>query len=169
MKSTIHFCWECGGKAESIFADGRVRKVCTECKTILYENPFPTTAALVINNQDELLLVKRSVHPAIGRWCLPGGFLELGETPEEGVLRELKEETHLEGEVKSLVGVQPSLHGYWGDVVVMGFAITANGGVVSPGDDAAEVRYFPLSDLPTIAFDTHTALLDTYLQNYHEK
>lgn len=169
MKSTINYCWECGGKAESVFADGRVRKVCTECKTILYENPFPTTAALVVNSNDELLLVKRSVRPAKGHWCLPGGFLELGESPEQGVLRELKEETNLEGQVQSLIGIQPSLHGFWGDVVVIGFAVSTNGGMAAPGDDAAEVRYFSLSALPSIAFDTHTALLDTYLGKHYQQ
>jgi len=170
MKSTINYCWECGGKAESVFADGRVRKVCTECETILYENPFPTTAALVVNSNDELLLVKRSVRPAKGHWCLPGGFLELGESPEQGVLRELKEETNLDGEVESLIGIQPSLHGFWGDVVVIGFAVSTNGGMAAPGDDAAEVKYFSLSDLPQIAFNTHIALLDEYLGNhYHQE
>lgn len=165
MESTIRYCWECGGKIEETFADGRVRKVCTSCQTILYENPFPTTAALVVNQQDELLLVKRAIRPARGQWCLPGGFLELGETPEEGVLRELMEETSLKGEIGRLVGVQPSLYGVWGDVVVIGFAVHTNGGVPKAGDDAAVVQYFPLSDLPSLAFDTHTALVKQYLES----
>ena len=166
MKSTIRYCWECGEKAEERYADGRIRKVCISCGMILYENPFPTTAALVENADQELLLVRRAVRPAKGHWCLPGGFLELGETPEDGVLRELKEETNLDGEINGLVGVQPSLYGVWGDVVVIGFAVQTNGGVIRPGDDAAEVRYFPRDDLPRLAFNTHTALVRTYMNNY---
>lgn len=162
MKSSVNYCWECGSKAEEKFVEGRRRKVCTGCGRILYQNPFPTTAAIIVNPDDEILLVQRAVRPAVGKWCLPGGFLELGETPQQGVLRELKEETNLDGNVLNLVGISPSLYGVWGDVVVMGFHVTVNGGQVIPGDDARDVRYFPMKDLPSLAFSTHQHLVEVF-------
>jgi len=162
MRSEVQYCWSCGTPATQRVIDGRERKVCPGCQTVLYENPAPTTAALVLNSQRELLLVRRAVEPSEGEWCLPGGFMELGETPEQGVLRELKEETNLEGIVSDLIGLSPSLHGYWGDVVVIGYHVQVNGGTPAPGDDAREARYFPLDRTPPLAFRTHRDLLTTF-------
>ena len=72
-------------------------------KKIHYENSKPT-ASLICIFQDKLLLIKRAIEPAKGFWGLPGGFIELGETPDEGAIRELKEETNLSGQLK---------FGYW--------------------------------------------------------
>ncbi len=163
MKRPIEYCWSCGTKATTRFVEGRDRKICPDCGTILYENPFPTTAALCFNGKGNLLLVRRSVRPAKDHWCLPGGFLELGETPEEGVLRELKEETNLDGEVLSLVGLSPSLNGFWGDVVVIGYHVQLNGGDPVPGDDAREVRFWSMESRPPLAFQTHESILERFL------
>lgn len=162
MKSQVNYCWECGSEAEVQFVEGRNRKVCTSCGRILYENPFPTTAAVIVNSTDEILLVQRAVRPAVGEWCLPGGFLELGESPEQGMLRELKEETNLDGDIIQLIGLSSSMYGVWGDVVVMGYHVSANGGELGPGDDAQDVRYFSFDDLPALAFHTHQHFIDLF-------
>ncbi|MEJ2050967.1 MAG: NUDIX domain-containing protein, partial [Calditrichota bacterium] len=133
----------------------------------MYENPAPTTAAIVLNHHEELLLVRRAVEPSTGEWCLPGGFMELGETPEQGVVRELKEETNLDGTVQSLIGLSPSLHGYWGDVIVIGFHVRVDGNPPIPGDDALEARFFPFTNIPPLAFRTHQDLLDIFCQAQH--
>jgi len=163
MHGQIQYCWQCGQPATTQFVEGRDRRVCPDCGTILYENPFPTTAAICLNEEEELLLVQRSVNPGKGQWCLPGGFLELGETPEEGVLRELKEETNLDGRVLSLIDLSPSLNGYWGDVLVIGYHVELNGGRMSPGDDAQKVHFFPLHSRPVLVFGTHEHLLASFL------
>ena len=71
---------------------GRPRLFCESCRTTIYENPVPATCLVTIDARERLLLVKRSVDPKKGWWCLPGGFMELRETPEEAGLRELAEE-----------------------------------------------------------------------------
>ncbi len=165
MRFVIRHCWECGAPVTTEFVEGRDRKVCTACRTILYENPAPTTAALITNKNNELLLVKRARNPEKSAWCLPGGFLEVGESPEQGVLRELKEETNLEGTVESLVGLAPSMRGHWGDVVVIGFAVQVNGGVIQPGDDAEAAQYFSFGALPQLAFQTHRHLINLFRES----
>ena len=162
MRNPIEHCWSCGQEAEVEYIEGRDRKVCPDCRTVLYENPFPTTAAVCLGEEGDLLLVRRSVPPGKNEWCLPGGFLELGETPEEGVLRELKEETNLDGEVLSLIGLSPSMNGFWGDVLVIGYRVRLRGGKPTPGDDASEVRFWPINSRPHLVFQTHEQLLKKF-------
>jgi len=137
-----------------------MRLYCGQCNRILYENPLPATAAVVLENKHHLLLVKRAMEPARGEWCLPGGFVELDEAPEQGVLRELHEETGLEGTVDRLIGVVPEESPLYGPLIIIGYQVSPQGGRLKAGDDAAEVSYFPLRGLPRLAFDSHQAIID---------
>jgi len=60
--------------------------LCERCGEPIYENPVPATAVVVIDKTESLVLVKRGVDPKKGYWCLPGGFMEIGETPEQEAL-----------------------------------------------------------------------------------
>jgi len=159
-KEPKRFCPLCGGRLERISRDGRGRLYCRQCDRILYENPLPATAAAVLDNENNLLLVKRAMEPARGEWCLPGGFVELDEAPEQGVLRELHEETGLEGTVDRLIDVVPEESPLYGPLIIIGYQVSPHGGRLKAGDDAAEVSYFPLRDLPRLAFDSHQAIID---------
>ncbi len=163
-KEPKHFCPLCGGRLERISRDGRMRLYCSQCDRILYENPLPATAAAVLDNENSLLLVKRAMEPARGEWCLPGGFVELDEAPEQGVLRELREETDLEGTVDRLIGVVPEENPLYGPLIIIGYQVSPHGGRLKAGDDAAEVSYFPLRGLPRLAFDSHQAIIDAMLR-----
>jgi ADP-ribose pyrophosphatase YjhB (NUDIX family) len=145
---------------ELISREGRKRLYCRQCDRILYENPLPATAAVVLENKHHLLLVKRAMEPARGEWCLPGGFVELDETPEQGVLRELHEETGLKGTVDHLIGVVSEESPLYGPLIIIGYQVSAYGGRPEAGDDAAEASYFPLHRLPRLAFDSHQAIID---------
>lgn len=153
--SRFKYCPECGGELVKENIAGRWRLRCRECGEIHYENPLPATAVVVRNGKGELLLVKRSQPPDIGKWCLPGGFVERGETVREGALRELKEETGLEGRIARLIDVKTRVNGYWGDVILIGFEVDIVGGNLRAADDASEAHWFPLEQMPEIAFDTH--------------
>lgn len=69
--------------------------VCTECKLKYYVNPLPTNAVILKNENNELLLVKRKHYPQKGLWDLPGGFININETVEESVYREISEELNI--------------------------------------------------------------------------
>lgn len=160
MRKEKRFCPLCGEKLKKISRDGRMRLYCGHCDRILYENPLPATAAVVLDNETHLLLVKRAMEPAKGTWCLPGGFVELDETPAEGTVRELQEETGLKGTVEQLIDVVYEDSPFYGPLIIIGYHISPQGGALRAGDDAAEVGYFPVTDLPQVAFASHRAIID---------
>lgn len=157
------YCQECGNKLDKVAADERERKKCKKCNKIAYENPVPATAAILFNDKGELLLVKRNVEPKTGEWCLPGGFNEIGETPEECCLRELEEETGLKGSIGRIIGSVPGTNPFYRSVLVTGYSINNFSGSISAGDDSDEAEFFELSNLPEIAFKSHRKLLKTYM------
>jgi ADP-ribose pyrophosphatase YjhB (NUDIX family) len=116
----------------------------------------------VVGDDQELLLVKRSVEPQIGQWCLPGGFIELGESPEQAALRELKEETGLSGKIDKLLGVTSHSSDMHHTILIIGYLVRHYTGIPEPGDDASEVAYFSPDGLPTIAFESHVKFIQLY-------
>ena len=157
------YCPFCGGLLSRKFVEGRQRLYCADCNSPYYENPVPATCVVVVDSQERLLLVKRNVPPKVGMWCLPGGFLELHESPEEGAIRELQEEAGVRGKIKSLLGVTTNPNADYGTVLLMGYLVRNWDGSPEAGDDADEARFFPLEGLPEIAFSSHVHFIRNYL------
>ena len=157
-------CHYCSTRLAEKFMEGSLRLYCERCCEPIYENPVPATSLVVINNQNDLLLVKRSVEPKKGFWCLPGGFIELGETPEKSALRELKEETGLTGQIDKLLGVSTNHSERYDTVLMVGYLVTTFSGDLKAGDDASAVAYFHPEDLPVIAFDSHMYFISKILK-----
>ena len=159
------FCPYCGEKVSEKSFGERNHCYCQKCDIIHYENPFPATAALVLNHKNQLLLVKRSVEPAKGKWCLPGGFIEIDESIEEAVLRELEEETGIKGEIEGLIDFfsQKGLH--YRAILIFGYKVKILGGEVKAGDDAQDAGFFSLDTLPPIAFLSHQRLIEKGLRD----
>lgn len=132
-----------------------------------YETPGMATDAVLLHH-GKVLLVQRGKEPAKGQWAIPGGFVEVGETTEQAVLRELNEETglgvdHLD--VVDLVGVYSDPHrDPRGHIVSITYlcALPDIEGVpqVEGGDDAAHAAWFELDELPELAFDHGEILAD---------
>ncbi|WP_136360722.1 NUDIX hydrolase [Desulfatibacillum aliphaticivorans] len=160
------FCRFCGSLLGEKHVEGRLRLHCDECGLTNYQNPVPASALVVVDSRGRLLLVKRNVEPKIGMWCLPGGFMEIGEQPEECALRELAEETALKGRIEGLLGLTSSSNSDYGTVLLMGYLVREYSGEPAPGDDAQEVAFFPPDDLPEIAFDSHKRFVRIYLAGY---
>ncbi len=148
------FCPYCGERLALRPVDGRELPACPACSFIFYNNSAPCVGVLVTNSCSEVLLVKRAIEPAIGCWDIPGGFLESGEHPEAGAKRELLEETGLEIELTELLGFFMDVYGEEKEPVLnICYLARTIGGEPHPGDDAAEIAWFPLDDLPdNIAF-----------------
>ena len=154
MKKLI-YCSTCGKKNNFSKIDGGLRYHCNYCESIHYQNPKPT-ATLICPKNNKILLVKRAFNPGKGTWNLPGGFLELGETFEEGAKRELKEETNLNGEVVKLLGNCSYFNSVFGDILLLGAQMNViNWSVLEAGDDASDARLFSINKLPDLIFECH--------------
>lgn len=125
-----------------------------------YEHPRPALTADVVlvaaGEPPEVLLVRRGKPPFEGCWALPGGFVEMDEDLEPAARRELSEETGLEAGPLTQVGAfgRPGRDPR-GRVVSVAFtgAPAREGAAARAASDAAEARWFPLDELPELAFD----------------
>ena len=92
--SQFKYCPKCGSVHFEI--NNEKSKRCADCEFVYYFNPSAATVALIMNERNELLVCRRAKDPAKGTLDLPGGFIDMAETGEEGVSREVKEETGME-------------------------------------------------------------------------
>jgi 8-oxo-dGTP diphosphatase len=131
--------------------------------------PNLTVDAIVLDGMDRLLLVERGKDPYKGRFALPGGFVEYGETVEHAVVRELEEETGLNAKVAELLGVYSDPdRDPRGHTVTIVFSLEIVSGEPKAGDDAANARFFPLKGLPPLAFD-HDRIVSEFLAKRHKR
>lgn len=151
-KSYCHFC---GQGIVRQYHEGRNRLFCDACRQVIYENPIPATCLVVRDDNDRILLVKRSVEPKKGGWCLPGGYIEMGEEPDESALRELSEETGLTGRIDRLLGVMKGHSDIYDTLLMVGYRVLSFKGKLTAGDDADEACFFTPHDMPEVVFRTH--------------
>ncbi len=159
MSLKLKYCSQCRGKVVTRSVDDALRDVCSECETVFYKNPLPVAASVVLNEKREVLLVKRKREPHKGMWCLPIGFAEMGETIADAAQRELKEETGVEGEILRLLDADSFDSDFYGELLIVTFEVDKIGGTECAGDDAESVSYFPLIDLPPLAFSSNEKAL----------
>ncbi len=124
-----------------------------------YPRPMVTVDAVVFALDEDaldVLLVRRARDPYRGRWALPGGFVNIDETLEEAVERELEEETGLAGvsfyPLKAYSDPDRDPRGRNISFAFLALTLSFEGDIKA-GDDAASARWFPASDLPDLAFD----------------
>lgn len=133
--------------------DTRERAVCPACSTIHYENPLCVVGTVPVFHDGRVLLCKRNIEPRWGKWTLPAGFLELGETTAAGALRETDEEAGAEVEMGALFSVL--------NVVRVGqvhlfYRATLLSERFDPGHETIEARLFTQAEIPwdELAFRT---------------
>jgi ADP-ribose pyrophosphatase YjhB (NUDIX family) len=153
------YCPHCATALELLSEHGTLRPTCPACGFIWYRNPVPAAGVLLVED-GKVLLVKRKFEPRAGAWCLPAGFMESGETPEETAVRELREETGLEARLTGLFHVYAGFDDPRVRAVLILYGAERTGGVLTPGDDAIEADWFPLASPPAdIAFEAHRRAL----------
>ena len=148
---TFHFCPKCGSEDFEIHSP--LSRHCNHCGFTYYQNPRASTAAFILNGKGELLIARRAKEPAKGTLDLPGGFVDNEETAEQGMVREIKEETGLEittENIEYLFSV-PNVYRYSGmDIHTLDlfFLCHVEGEpTVNAEDDAAELTWLPLREV----------------------
>lgn len=122
-----------------------------------YPHPSVTTDCVIFGFDGvklKVLLVERGMAPYKGRWAFPGGFLNMDESAEEGALRELKEETGLEGAyIRQFHTFSAPQRDPRERVITIAYYALVRMREVKGGDDASDARWFALDEVPPLAFD----------------
>lgn len=156
MAEEFKFCPRCGSALVSREHHGRARPLCEApgCGFVQWGNPTPVVAA-IIEHEGQMLLARGKNWPE-KMFALVTGFLEAAESPQEGVLREVKEEVGLTGEVVSLVGVYPfELR----NELIIAFHVCTEGEIVL-GDELAAYKLIPKEKLRAWPLGTGLAVQD---------
>ncbi|HET6184187.1 MAG TPA: NUDIX hydrolase [Acetobacteraceae bacterium] len=146
--------------------DDRERLVCPDCGHIAYENPKIVVGA-VVASQGRVLLCRRAIEPRRGFWTLPAGYMELGETVEEGAMREAWEEARARIELDGLLSVFSISRISQVQIIFRArFADEAAGAAPSfaAGPESLEVKLFRWDEIPwsDVAFPTVRWALDRW-------
>ncbi|MFV0392302.1 MAG: NUDIX hydrolase [Paludibacteraceae bacterium] len=152
------YCPCCGS---SNFNENDIKsKRCEDCGFIYYVNPSAATAAFILNENDELLVVRRAKEPAKGTLDLPGGFVDYDETMEECAVREIREETGVS--VKSLRYIFSLPNEY----LYSGFTVPTmdcffqgrveDDYVLRADDDAEDCFFIPVNELNPVLFSLNS-------------
>lgn len=143
--------------------DNRERLVCADCGHIAYENPKVVVGSVVVAD-GAVLMCRRAIEPRLGFWTLPAGYLELGETIEEGARREAQEEAQADIVLDGILGVFSIAR--IGQVQVIFRARFADEPVrhFAPGPESLEVGMFRRDAIPwtNIAFPSVRWALDAW-------
>ena len=137
-----------------------------------YPHPAVTTDCVIFGfdgSELQVLLIERGIEPFKGKWAFPGGFLNMDETAGEGAMRELKEETGLENayieqfNTYSEPGRDPRER-----VITIAHYALVRIQEVKGGDDAAKAQWFPIDEVPQLAFD-HDKILRDAMRKLRER
>jgi 8-oxo-dGTP diphosphatase len=150
----FRFCPVCAAPLARI-AEGHDagRLACRTGHFVHYDNPAVTAFAFVRDAAGRYLVLQRAQEPFAGRWDLPGGFVEPGETPADAIVRELAEETRLHVAIERILGAFASRYGDGGKWTVdIGFECVLIGGELTLDAEKSAAAWHLPDDLPPLAF-----------------
>ena len=165
-RNPIKHCKDCGHQvAYRLPDDGdtKPRAICTACTAVHYENPL-NVVGTIPHWQGRVLLCKRNIEPRLGKWTLPAGFMELGETTAQGACRETLEEAGAEVELEGLFSVVNVAR--VGQVHLFYRARLLND-QFDPGHETMEARLYEEADIPweELAFKTVSETLQRFFED----
>lgn len=162
----MKYCSHCGSSQIHFkvpHGDTRARYICQGCDTIHYSNPNVVVGCLIVKDE-KVMLCKRGIPPRAGLWNLPSGFLENGETLEEGAAREVLEETEASVKVEILLSIYDVLNA--GQVNIH-FLASMEGDHYATTEESLEIKWFHFDEIPfsEMAFSSHTFTIKSYLES----
>lgn len=155
----FRYCPCCGSSRFTVRSEKS--KQCADCGFEYFMNTSASTGAFIVNSAGELLVVRRKSEPASGTLDLPGGFIDIGETAEEGVAREVMEETGLEVTAVQYLFSLPNVYPYSGfDVHTMDLffrcEVADEKNVLRFADDAEDGFWIAIKELNANDFGLHS-------------
>jgi len=130
-----------------------------------YKIPSITTDGIILKDK-QILLIKRKNEPFKGKWALPGGFVEYGEKTEDAVIREVSEETGVKTKIRTLAGVYSDPNrDPRGHIITIIYVLDIVEGNVKAGDDASDVKFFDVHQLPALATD-HNKIINDAIKRF---
>lgn len=162
----MNFCSHCGSNRLGLIipeGDNRPRYVCSDCDTVHYQNPRVIVGSVPIW-QNKIMLCRRNIEPRFGLWNLPSGFLENGETIQDGALRELEEESMAKGEIIRLHSLYNLPHA---NQVYIHFLVQLSSDHFELTPESSEIKFFSPSEIPysEMAFSSSSFSIQKYLEN----
>lgn len=162
----FRFCPRCGGDLahRSVKANEPKRLVCQSCSFIFYQDP-KVVAGTVFMLDGGIVLLKRGVEPALGKWVFPGGYVDRGERVSNAAVRETKEESQLDVKLGPLLNVYSYERS---PNVIVVYTAEVIGGELAAADESLEARIFPPKEIPwhDLAFDSTRDALNDYVKLY---
>ncbi len=161
----MNFCSQCGAAVVHRIppGDDRPRFICTACGTIHYQNP-KIVVGCIAEWGSKILLCRRSIEPRQGKWTLPAGYLENGETVSDGAVREAYEEACVQAQIIQLYGLYsiPIIN-----QVYLMFRSRLTDQNYRPGMETSEVRLFSEDEIPwdQLAFQVVKKTLERYFKD----
>jgi ADP-ribose pyrophosphatase YjhB (NUDIX family)/predicted RNA-binding Zn-ribbon protein involved in translation (DUF1610 family) len=160
------YCPRCGQTLgrRKVKANDPERLVCQECSFIFYLDP-KVVAGTIFSIDNRVVLLKRSIEPARGKWVFPGGYVDRGESVRDAAIRETWEECTVEVRPCSLLGVYS--YSRSPNVIVV-YAAEAVSGELTAGDECVEAKAFSAADIPwkELAFASTKDALEDYIKIY---
>ena len=161
----MKFCSSCGSAVELKIpeSDNRPRFICVSCEEVHYQNPKVVTGCIP-EWQDKILICKRAIEPRKNLWTLPAGFMENGETVQEGAARESLEEANAVMQDMRLFSVYSIPHISQVYVFYVG---TVKEGEASPGAESFETEFVAEEEIPwdDLAFPVVRETLKLYYED----
>jgi ADP-ribose pyrophosphatase YjhB (NUDIX family) len=157
------FCPRCGTEASHAGEGIERHLVCPACAYVKYDNPLPTTIGLV-ERAGRLLLLRRADEPQRGWWDTVGGFVAAGESAEQAMVREAREEIGVEITLEQLLGTYSSVYGDTG-LRTLGVAFrcsVAADAELRISAESSEHGWFAPEELPPLAFADVQAAADAW-------
>jgi 8-oxo-dGTP diphosphatase len=157
----IRFCPMCGAPVQIRPAFGAKRPICPSCGYIHFSDP-KVAAAVLVEHQHQILLVRRVNMPEQGKWSLPAGFVDEGEDPRHAARRECLEETGLLVKIGALIDVLYGQEHPRGASIVIAYYGEIEGGNMQAMDDADVAAFFSPNALPLLAFEATRQLVQRW-------
>jgi ADP-ribose pyrophosphatase YjhB (NUDIX family) len=162
----FRFCPRCGGALElrAVKLNEPNRLVCQLCSFIFYQDP-KVVAGTVFTLDGGIVLLKRGVEPALGKWVFPGGYVDRGESVQDAAVRETKEECQLDVRLGPLLNVYSYPRS---PNVIVVYSAEVTGGELAAADESLDARLFTPRELPwhDLAFDSTKDALNDYITLY---